>query len=101
MKKIYFFILSMFFFFSIKAQDVAIISGAAGAQGTSGNVIVGANAFHALEAIYTETEIGAGNFESSGTSINRVGFYVSTPGTPTLVTTFKVYMKNEIGRAHV
>lgn len=75
-------------------QSVAIVSGAGGAAGTSGNIIIGQSAYHVSESIYTETEIGAGNFTSSTSAINKIGYYVAQVGAPTQISSFKVWMKN-------
>ncbi len=92
MKKLYFFILSSLFTCSVFSQTVEITAGASG-SGTSQNVIVGGSAYHVIEAIYTATEIGT-NFLTAGSEINKVGFYVSATGTPTLVNNYKIYLKN-------
>ena len=76
------------------AQSVAIVSGAGGAAGTSGNIIVGQSAYHVSEAIYTDNEIGAANFISPSAAINKIGYFVAQVGAPTQISSFKVWMKN-------
>jgi hypothetical protein len=94
MKKFY--LLSILFFAQIITfgQSVAIVSGAAGAAGTSGNIIIGQSAYHVSESIYTENEIGAGNFISAASAINKIGYFVAQVGAPTQISSFKVWMKN-------
>jgi len=95
MKKFYTLLVGIIFSFGINAQTVAITSGAGGAQGTSGNIIVGQSNYHVSESIYTETEIGGNaTFTSAGTAINKIGYFVTTVGSPTTVSTFKIWMKN-------
>jgi hypothetical protein len=95
MKKFYTLLVGIIFSFGINAQTVAITSGAGGAQGTSGNIIVGQSNYHVSESIYTETEIGGNTtFTSAGTAINKIGYYVTAVGSPATVSTFKIWMKN-------
>lgn len=62
--------------------------------GTSGNVVTGTNLYAASEAIYYESEIGASNFVTPSTAINKIEFSVNTVGTPTTFGNFNVYMKD-------
>jgi subtilisin-like proprotein convertase family protein len=95
MKKFYTLLVGIIFSFGINAQTVAITSGAGGAQGTSGNIIVGQSNYHVSESIYTQTEIGGNTaFTSAGTAINKIGYYVTAVGSPATVSTFKIWMKN-------
>ena len=94
MKKFY--LLSSFFLASVVsiAQSVAIVSGAGGAAGTSGNIIIGQSSYHVSESIYTENEIGAGNFTSASSAINEIGYFVAQVGAPTQISSFKIWMQN-------
>lgn len=60
---------------------------------SSGNIVIGPNAFHVSENIYTEEEIGAANFTTTGTAINHIDFNVSALGTVTVVDSFNIYLK--------
>ena len=71
-------------------QNVAIINN----QGSSGSVVVGSSSYYVNESIYTDAEIGAGNFITSATAIKKIGFYVDQLGSPATVNNFKVWMKN-------
>lgn len=62
--------------------------------GTSGNVVTGTSNYAASEGIYSESEVGATNFISPSTAINKIEFSVSTVGTPTTFGNFNVYMMN-------
>ena len=78
---------------SIFSQTVSITTN----PGTSGNVVIGASTYHASEAIFLASEIGAGNFETVGTAINTVGFSYNSSSTATLpiaVTNYQIYMQN-------
>ena len=48
----------------------------------------------ALEALYNDAEIGTNNFTNTGFEISAIGVYVSTLGSPTLASGFKIWMKN-------
>ena len=76
---------------AIFSQVVAID---APAYGTSGNVVTGTNLYAASEGIYSESEVGATNFITPSTAINKIEFSVSTVGTPTTFGNFNVYMKD-------
>ena len=72
------------------SQTVDILNTA----GTSVNVVVGQSNYHVSESIYTNEEIGAGNFITAGTSIDHLNFSVNTLGLTTTITNFRIYMKN-------
>jgi hypothetical protein len=77
----------------VTAQTIDITTN----PGTSGNVIIGGNVYHASECIFQGSEIGAGNFETFGTAINRVAFSLnagSTGSVPQAVSNFQIFMKN-------
>ena len=62
-------------------------------QGTSQVAALGSMGnYHVTESIYTNAEIGNANFTTSGTAINKVGFYASTLGTATNFANVKIYM---------
>lgn len=94
MKKFY--LLSFFALVQIFAfgQSVQITSGAGGVSGTSGNIIIGQNSYHVSESIYTENEIGASQFITAESAINKIGYFVAQAGSPTQISSFKVWMKN-------
>ncbi|MEP6616288.1 MAG: T9SS type A sorting domain-containing protein [Ginsengibacter sp.] len=62
--------------------------------GTSSNSVLGLSNYHVSESIYTETEIGAGNFITAGTAINHINFNINTLGINTTVTNYKLYLQN-------
>jgi CARDB len=66
------------------------ITGNAGTSGTPG---LGTSNYVANESIYTETEIGASNFTTAATAINKIGLNISTVGTPTTFGSVKIYAK--------
>lgn len=93
MKKI---LLSLFFLLSIaaidvvKAQTVSIATNGATSQlNTLGNA-----EYHVSEYIYSETEIGASNFITAGTAINRIQLDCIGVGAPTTFGNVKIYMQN-------
>ena len=94
MKRVSLFFLSFLIFLFAQSQSIQILTGGAGGSGTSQNVVVGPNEYHVSESIYTTSEIGAGNFESAATAINKIGYNVGLVGSPSQVNNFKVYMKN-------
>lgn len=75
---------------SLRAQIVSITAN----PGTSGNIVLGTLAYHVSENIYTEAEIGASNFLTAGTAINRVDFSLNAVGATTTFTNVKIYMQN-------
>ena len=65
--------------------------------GYSGNVGIGGSTYHGSEHIYLESEVGASNFVTFGTAINRVAFMLDATSTgtiPTAVSNFEIYMMN-------
>ncbi len=89
MKKIYL-MLSLLFSLQVFSQTISITAN----PGTSANIVLGTQAYHASEYIYTDAEIGSSNFTTAGTSINRIDFTVSTLGTPTAFANVNIYMQN-------
>ena len=59
---------------AIFSQVVAID---APAYGTSGNVVTGTNLYAASEGIYSESEVGATNFITPSTAINKIEFSIT------------------------
>ena len=90
MKKIYNLLALSFFGLGVNAQTVDIINN----SGTSGNIVVGASSYHVSESIYTNSEIGANNFISAGTAIQKINFYMNVEGAPTAINSYKIWMKN-------
>ncbi len=90
MKKIYFLLFLSLISAGLTAQTVSIL----GNLGTSGNIVVGASNYHVSETIYTENEVGAGNFLSAPTAIESINFFINLEGVPTTVPNFKIYLKN-------
>ncbi|MCZ2222658.1 MAG: T9SS type A sorting domain-containing protein [Chitinophagales bacterium] len=75
-------------------QSVSLVTTYAG---SSPNVVVGASAAHAIEAVYTNSEIGASNFVGSGNGITQIQFALNNTSTGTLPATipnYSIYMKN-------
>ena len=68
--------------------------------GSSGNVITGGLAYHAVEAIYLNSEIGASNFIGVGNEIQSIKFACETPASgvpgpiPATIPGYSIYMKN-------
>ncbi|MEP7108740.1 MAG: T9SS type A sorting domain-containing protein [Ferruginibacter sp.] len=54
---------------------------------------IGVNNYHVSENIYTETEIGAGNFITPGTLINQIAFNIERVGTGTTFNNVIIWMK--------
>jgi hypothetical protein len=73
-----------------QAQVVTINTAAA----TSGISTFGSSTYAAGEYIYTDTEIGATNFTTAGTEINRIGIFSTVVGTPTAFNNVTIYFKN-------
>jgi hypothetical protein len=73
-----------------KAQSVAISANG----GTSANIVLGTLNYHVSEYIYTEAEIGVGNFVSAPTAIDYIAFNVATVGAPTTFNNVNIYMQN-------
>lgn len=60
---------------------------------TSPGSALGVNAFAVNECIYSEAEIGATNFITAGTAINKIGFNAVTIGAATTFNNVNVYLK--------
>lgn len=83
-------ILIFTFCVGINAQIVEITAN----PGTSATPALGTSSYTASEAIYTEAEIGAGNFITPSTAIQSIGFSVSTLGANTSFGMISIYMKD-------
>jgi hypothetical protein len=59
---------------------------------TSNNSLIGQSLYHVSESIYTNSEIGEGNFTSN--AINQIAISFTQIGNPALVNSFKIWMKN-------
>ncbi len=90
MKKIYLFLLTAVISAGSFAQTVLIADN----PGASNFIVIGNMANHASESIYTEAEIGAGNFITAGSAIQQVFFFMNTEGLTPTVNNFSIYMKN-------
>ncbi|MFZ1529686.1 MAG: T9SS type A sorting domain-containing protein [Ferruginibacter sp.] len=55
---------------------------------------LGAVNYHASESIYTDAEIGSGNFTTVAGSIEKISFKVTQLGTPTTFNNVSIYFKN-------
>ena len=72
------------------AQSVSITANASTTQVNG----LGYLAYHVSEYIYTDTEIGASNFVTAGTAINKINLNATVVGTPNFMDNVKIYMKN-------
>ena len=90
MKKIYLFLFSAIISLASFGQVVVIADN----LGSSGNIVVGFSNYHALEAIYTNAEIGNGNFTSAASAIQQLYFFLDTEDAIPSVSNFSIYMKN-------
>ncbi len=71
------------------SQSVNISNSATSAFNTLGN-----SEYHVSEYIYSDAEIGASNFITAGTAINRIQLSCTTVGAPTSFGNVKIYMQN-------
>jgi hypothetical protein len=93
MKKLYPFILLILLSFSASAQIVEISAN----PGSSGNIVIGQSNYHVSESIYLDSEIGASNFLTSGTSITKIAFSVNANTSvvfPVTINNVKISIKN-------
>jgi hypothetical protein len=90
MKKIYFSLFALFSFGAGFGQTVEVSAN----PGTTGNLPFGTSNYAASESIYTQTEIGAANFTSAGTSLDKIAFNTSTLGAATTFNNVKIYFKD-------
>lgn len=93
MKKLYSFILLSIISFSSIAQIVEITAN----PGSSGNIVIGQSNYHISESIYLDSEIGASNFLTSGTSITKIAFSVNANTSvvfPVTINNVKISLKN-------
>ncbi|MFT3909706.1 MAG: choice-of-anchor J domain-containing protein [Ferruginibacter sp.] len=90
MKKIYLLVILAIFSAGSFAQTVDILN----TPGQSGSSVIGQSTYHVSESIYTNEEIGATNFTTAGTAIQKIGFFIDALGAPTSMNNFSVYMKN-------
>ncbi|HTN45479.1 MAG TPA: T9SS type A sorting domain-containing protein [Flavipsychrobacter sp.] len=74
---------------NIYAQQIEITAN----PGTSAAPALGSSNYVANESIYTEAEIGAGNFVTAATAINSIGLSVNVVGTNTTFNNVSIYMK--------
>ena len=91
MKKYLKLILTLLIFNNVYSQNVSIKSN----PGTpSANIIIGYSNYNVTEALYNDAEIGSNTFTNTGFEISALGVYVSTIGSPTLASGYKIWMKN-------
>jgi len=90
MKKIYLLAFLLIAFIASNAQTVSILYN----LNTTDSTVIGNKRYHVSESIYTDEEIGIDNFTTSGTAIQRIGYYLYLIGTNTTVSSFKIWMKN-------
>lgn len=90
MKKLLFIFFAMFIIGNVFSQTVDILAN----PGTSVTPALGNSRYVANESIYTETEIGASNFTTVGTAINKFSVFVNTLGTPTTFNNVTIWMKD-------
>ena len=90
MKKVYLLLFLFIAFITSNAQTVSILYN----LNTTDSTVIGNKKYHVSESIYTDEEIGAGNFTSVGSAIQRIGYYLYIQGTNTTVSSFKIWMKN-------
>lgn len=62
--------------------------------GNSGLIGLGASNYHASESIYTDAEIGSGNFTSAGTAIEKIAFKAVAVGATSSFGNVNLYLKN-------
>ncbi len=62
--------------------------------GASPNTAIGTANYHASESIYTDSEIGASNFITGATAIQKINFSINTVGVNTSISNYKIYLKN-------
>ncbi len=55
---------------------------------------LGSTNYSATESIYTDQEIGAANFTTAGTAIEKIGYRVAILGSNTTFSNVNIYMKN-------
>ena len=90
MKKIYLLFFLFLSFFTSYSQTVSVLYN----LNTTDSTVIGNKKYHVSESIYTNEELGAGNFTTSGSAIQRIGYYLYILGTNTTVSSFKIWMKN-------
>ena len=90
MRKIYLLPFLFIAFLTSNAQTVSILYN----LNTTDSTVIGNKRYHVSESIYTDEEIGSGNFTSTASAIERIGYYVYIQGANTTVSSFKIWMKN-------
>ena len=90
MNKICLFFIATLFSLAGLSQSVLIAENG----GFSGNIVVGQSNYHVSESIYTNTEIGPGNFVTPGSEIQQIFFFLNTEGINTAISNYRVYMRN-------
>lgn len=90
MKKIYNLLVLGFLTVAANAQTANIINN----PGTSPNIVVGGSNYHASESIYTDAEIGSGNFITAGSAIEKLNFFLNVEGASPSIANYRIWMKN-------
>lgn len=90
MKKVYLLLLTAIITAASFAQAVLI----AGNPGTSGLIVVGQMNYHVSESIYTDAEIGPGNYTTAGSAIQQIFFLMNNEGLNSTINNYRIYMKN-------
>jgi len=90
MKKIYSLLGVFCVVASLNAQTVNIVNN----PGTSPNIVVGGSNYHASESIYTDAEIGSGNFITAASAIEKLNFFMNVEGASPSIANFRIWMKN-------
>ena len=90
MKKIYILLFTFCLIAAANAQTVNIVNN----PGTSPNIVVGGSNYHASESIYTDAEIGSGNFTTAASAIEKVNFFMNVEGASPNISNFRIWMKN-------
>jgi hypothetical protein len=90
MKKIYLVFFLFISFFTSNSQTVSVLYN----LNTTDSTVIGNKRYHVSESIYTNEELGAGNFTTSGSAIQSIGYFLYIIGNNTTVSSFKIWMKN-------
>ena len=82
----------LFFSFQISSigQTIRIITN----QSSSTNIGVGQSYFHVGEMIYTEAEIGVGNFTTAASAINHIDFNIAALVSNTSINNYKIFLRD-------
>lgn len=90
MKKVYLLLILAIFSAGSFAQTVSVFDGA----GYYDDFVIGNSRYFVSESIYTDAELGSGNFLTAGSAIQRINFFMVLQGAPAAVNSYTVWMKN-------